>query len=124
VLGRGSASSTITALRSWLPESRMADRPRKPLFPNPFYVVLLLSSTAFVITALAYFVSPMVEQKALAQPGAAQGAASRTLAHWFDRNGPLALGVEFTVMFVFGVLAMATDHWFAPKAGRRGDGRE
>jgi hypothetical protein len=98
----------------------MPDRARKPLFPNPFYAILLLSSTAFVVTALAYFVSPWVGQKAAANPGAAPGAGSRALAEWFDRNGPLALGVEFGVMLLFGVLAMATDHWFAAKPAPRG----
>ncbi len=98
----------------------MPDRPRKPLFPNPFYVILLLSSTAFVVTALAYFVSPWVGQKAAQDPGAGPGAGSRALAEWFDRNGPLALGVEFAVMLLFGVLAMVTDHWFPEKPARRG----
>lgn len=94
-------------------------RPHKPLFPNPFYVVLLISSTAFVITALAYFVSPMVSKKAMEQPGAAPGVRSLEVAAWFDRNGPVTLAVEFGVMLVFGVLAMATDHWFSPKAERK-----
>jgi hypothetical protein len=100
----------------------MAERPRKPLFPNPFYVVLLLASTAFVVTALGYFVSPMVEQQALAQRGAGPGPGSRALAAWFDRNGPFSLGVEFALMFVFGVLAMATDHWFPSKPPRNVQG--
>ncbi len=69
----------------------MADRPRKPLFPNPFYVVLMVTSTLFVLTALAYVVSPYVG----ANPNGAQkavkpGQASLALAAWLDRNGPLA----------------------------------
>jgi hypothetical protein len=98
----------------------MAERPRnrKPLFPNPFYVVLLASSTAFAITALAYFVSPNIEQRAIRNPGAAPGAGSRALAAWFDRNGPLTLGIEIALMFVSGLLAMATDRWFTPAPAR------
>ena len=100
----------------------MADRPRKPLFPNPFYVLLLVSSTAFVVTALAYFVSPNVEQKARAGGPDAPDAGSRALAAWFDRRGAQALGAEFAVMFASGLLAMATDRWFAPDTGRRTTG--
>src|SRR4051812_16798220 len=88
----------------------MADRPPKPLFPNPFYVVLLVTSTLFVITALAYVVSPWVGADAAGGRQAVKpGAASRALADWLDRRGPLVLGVEFVLMLVFGLLAMATD---------------
>lgn len=99
----------------------MADRPRKPLFPNPFYVVLLVASTLFVMTALAYVVSPWVGAEAEGvQQAARPGAASQALADWLDRKGPLALGVEFVLMLVFGLLAMATDHWFPSKVKRTG----
>lgn len=102
----------------------MPDRPRKPLFPNPFYVILLLSSTAFVVTALAYVVSPWVGQNGGPNPGAPAGPASRALAAWFDRNGPMALGVEFVVMLASGILAMATDHWFPAKSPSARSGPE
>src|SRR3954452_9360014 len=98
----------------------MADRPRKRLFPNPFYVVVLLSSTVFVVTALAYLVSAIGfdsesgRKAALARPG------SGAMAAWLDRHGPLALAVEFAIMFVFTLLAMATDHWFSPKTKGHG----
>jgi hypothetical protein len=97
----------------------MAERPRKPLFPNPFYVALLAASTAFAITALAYLIGPSLEQKAARGPGAGAGAGSRALAAWFDRNGPMALGVEFVVMLVSGLLAMATDRWFSAAPARK-----
>lgn len=101
----------------------MGDRPRKPLFPNPFYLILLLVSTLFVVTALAYVVSPWVGAD-LAQAGPVHGQAQRgrpgpaslALADWLDRQGPLTLGVEFVVMLIFALLAMATDHWFAAKS--------
>ena len=85
------------------------ERARKVL-PNPFFVLLLIASTAFVVTALMYYVSPMAAQRAAEQsrPG------PRALADWLDRRGPLALGVEFVVMTATGVIAMLTDDWFAP----------
>ena len=85
----------------------MTDRPEKKLFPNPFYVVLLVASTLFVVTALAWLVVPSVlEQAPLANGGAVD------LVRGLDRNGPLALGVEFIVMLASGALAMLTDRWF------------
>src|SRR5215213_9526922 len=93
----------------------MAERPRKPLFPNPFYVVVLLSSTVFVVTALAYLVSAIGFDSVPARKAAGPGPGSRAMAAWLDRHGQLALAVEFAVMFVFTLLAMATDHWFSPK---------
>ena len=91
----------------------MVDSPRKVL-PNPFYVLLLVVSTLFVITALMYCVSPMVVRQAIEHPGEAARPSSRVLVDWLDRHGPAALGVEFLVMLVTGVAAMATDSWFAP----------
>jgi hypothetical protein len=84
----------------------MAGRPRKALFPNPFYVVLLVASVVFTVTVLAYLVSPYAAER----PDA--GVGSRALVKWLDRRGPLALEVEFLVMFVAGLLAMVTDRWF------------
>ena len=91
----------------------MPEHARKPRFPNPFYLVLVLASTAFAVTALAYLMSSYVERR----PAAGAGN-SQALAAWFDRNGPFALGVEFLVMLVFAILAMATDHWFPSKPAR------
>jgi hypothetical protein len=99
----------------------MADRPRKALFPNPFYVLLLVASTVFSLTVLAYLISPNLQRRALEHPGAGRpGRGSLALADWLDRRGPLALGVEFGVMFVSGVLAMVTDRWFPSKPPRSG----
>jgi hypothetical protein len=87
----------------------MAGRSRKALFPNPFYVVLLVASVVFTVTVLAYLVSPYAAER----PNA--GVGSRALVAWLDRRGPLALGVELLVMLVAGVLAMVTDRWFRPR---------
>jgi hypothetical protein len=88
---------------------------KKGVFANPFYVGLMIVSTLFVLTALAYLVSPYV-----LQPGRRpRGTPSHELALWLDRQGPLVLGIEFAVMMVAGVLAMLTDDWFTVSAGGR-----
>jgi hypothetical protein len=100
----------------------MARTPRKnDVFANPFYLILILASTLFVVTTLGYLVAPYAlegrpnpEIERAPQP---QGAASRAFAAWLDRHGPLALGLEFLVMLVTGVLAMVTDDWFSPAKG-------
>jgi hypothetical protein len=85
------------------------ERPAKKLFPNPFYVLLLVASTLFVVTTLGYLVGPSTQE-----PSGAGGPA-----RWLDRHGPMALGVEFVVMLVSGLLAMATDRWFPEKPIRQ-----
>ncbi len=102
----------------------MSETPRRAL-PNPFYVLLLLVSTLFVITALMYCVSPMIVQQAIDHPNAPPRPGSRALVDWLDRNGPMALGVEIVIMMVTGLVAMATDRWFAAASKRkRADNRE
>jgi hypothetical protein len=100
-------------------EAARPGRARKPLFPNPFYVVLLVASTVFVLTALLYCISPMVVQRGM-RGGPKPGSASVALVRWLDRRGPITLGIEFLVMLASGSLAMATDNWFSPKPARRG----
>jgi hypothetical protein len=98
----------------------MTEQSRKPTMANPFYVVLLVVSTSFVVTALAYLVGPYTQQAANghSQPG----SDSRLLADWLDRHGPMALGVEFALMFVSGLLAMATEQRFSPRRSSRSSG--
>src|SRR5689334_8997214 len=100
----------------------MGDRTPKARFPNPFYALLVIASTVFTVTALAYLIGPSIEQRAVAldrpRPGPAgprPGAGSLALTAWLDRNGPTVLAVEIGVMFVSGVLAMLTDRWFTPR---------
>ncbi|MBX6311581.1 MAG: hypothetical protein IRY99_01455 [Isosphaeraceae bacterium] len=82
--------------------------------PNPFYVALLIASTLFTITALGYLVGPFVEQQALEHPRGGPGPGSKALAAWLDQWGATLLAIEFVVMFITGLLAMATDHLFSP----------
>ncbi len=96
----------------------MAGQSRKSeILSNPFFVLLLGTSVAFVLTVLGYLVSPyaLMPNPARQPPG----PGSIALANWFDRNGPMALGIEFIVMLTAGVLAMATDPWFSSRAKPR-----
>lgn len=98
----------------------MSGRPGKKLFPNPFYVLLLVASTLFVVTALAYLVAPTVLElaaQAASRPrnGPEEGRGAARLAVWLDRNGPLGLGVEFLAMLASALMAMATDRWYTPR---------
>ncbi len=87
---------------------------RREVFSNPFFVVLLGTSVLFVLTIFGYLVSPSIIVPDAARPR--PGPNSVALARWFDRNGPLILGIEFLVMLVSGVLAMLTDPWFSPRS--------
>jgi hypothetical protein len=86
----------------------------REILSNPFFVIVLATSALFVLTVLGYLVSPyvLVRGPAADRPG----PGSIKLAEWFDRNGPFTLGVEFVVMLVAGILAMATDSWFSSRA--------
>jgi hypothetical protein len=90
---------------------------KREVFANPFFVVMMVASVAFVLTVLAYLIGPAVLEPG---PGKPQpGPGSLAMAAWVDRNAPWALTVEFAIMLVTGVLAMATDPWFQVKDGRR-----
>jgi hypothetical protein len=86
---------------------------RREIFTNPFFVVTLGASVVFVLTVLAYLVSPYVLQRAQAR--GARGQGSVALAIWLDQKAPLALALEFIVMLVAGVVAMATDPLFTAR---------
>src|SRR5258707_9288727 len=98
----------------------MADRARKALFPNPFYVILLVSSTVFTVTVLAYLIGPSIEQRALDPSVAGRpGSGSLAMAAWLDRKGPLILAVEFAGMLVSRLLAIPTHRWFPSQPPRK-----
>lgn len=97
----------------------MAEPRRRPeVLSNPFFVLLLLSSLAFVLTIMGYLVSPYILVADPARPR--PGPNSLRLADWFDRHGPLALAIELGIMLVSGVLAMVTDPWFSSKSKSTG----
>jgi hypothetical protein len=91
----------------------MPPSPRNVKFPNAFYVLLLATSTVFVMTALAWLVTPALRQ--ISDEDRAKGVAARVderslkLGDWIDRNAVTLLTGEFGVMLVTGMLAMGTD---------------
>lgn len=91
----------------------MAKTRRASPYRNPFYAIVIATGVAFVVTALAYLVSPMILEAARSE-GRQDTPA---LARWLDRQGPTALGVELVAMLVAGVAAMATDSWFTRRDG-------
>jgi hypothetical protein len=101
----------------------MTEQPRRrEVFSNPFFVILLIASTLFVLTVLAYLVSPYVIAPRPGRPPTGEGSIA--LALWLDAHAPMALGVEFAVMLAMGILAMATDRWFSPRWRSRQAGRQ
>ena len=91
----------------------MPPDPRNVKFPNAFYILLLATSTVFVMTALAWLVAPAlreISEKEQAQGGSGRvDARSLALGDWIDRNAVTLLSAEFGVMLVTGMLAMGTD---------------
>lgn len=87
---------------------------RRSPFANPFFLLLVLVSTGFVMTALGYLVGPMVVQKAADDPGLiAENAATPGLVAWLDRHAPTLLAAQIAAMLVLAILAMVTDGRFA-----------
>jgi hypothetical protein len=92
---------------------------KKPLYPNPFYVLVVLAGVAFVVTAMGWLVAPMIQEKARNPGGGvAPGAGSLAIAAWFDAWSTTALTAELAVMIVAGGLAMAADRWFTRRNDR------
>lgn len=75
---------------------------------NPFYVLLLLASLAFVITALAYAVVPVLEEKALTAGTVPPPSPFRDALR---NHGWLWLLYEVAAMIVFGLASMVLDRW-------------
>ena len=90
----------------------MPPNPRRIVFPNPFYILLLVISTLFLMTVLGYLIGPYVQQQAIDKPGAGPSPSSRSMTVWLEAHGPLMLAVEFGVMLVAALLAMGFDHKF------------
>jgi len=98
----------------WAGRDMAASPPKREVFANPFFVGLMVVSVVFVLTVMAYLISPTVLEVDPAKPPPSAG--SLALAAWFDRNAPWVLAAEFAIMFVTGVLAMVTDPWFTPRS--------
>jgi hypothetical protein len=73
---------------------------------NPFYLLLLVVSLVFVLTALAYGVVPVLEQRAA---DAGQPPPPSAFRDWLREDGGKWLLVELAVMMVFGIASMVLD---------------
>jgi hypothetical protein len=87
---------------------------------NPFYLLLLLASLLFVVTALAYGVVPVLEEKATA---AGQPPPPSPLRGALRDNGAKWLLYELAAMAVFAVLSMGLDRVRSLKKERAADNR-
>ena len=76
--------------------------------PNYLYPLLLVVSLAFVVTALAYAVVPVLEQKAL---DAGQVPPPSPFRDALRNDGWKWLLYELAAMIVLGVASMGLDRW-------------
>jgi hypothetical protein len=75
---------------------------------NWFYLLLNVASIAFVVTALAYAVVPVLEEKAAAAGNAAPPSPLRDALR---RDGWLWLLVEAGLVAVLALCSMGLDRW-------------
>lgn len=84
----------------------MATQPTEP--HNPFYLLLLVASLVFVLTALAYAVVPVLEERAIA---AGQPPPPSPFREALREDGWLWLLYEVAAIAVLSFLSMALDRW-------------
>jgi|SRR6266849_4792317 len=106
------AGSPICSL-TWNPRQVTMSQPEPR---NPFYFLLLLASFLFVVTALAYGVIPLLEQKA-AEAG--QPPPPSTFRSALRADGWKWLLYELAIMIVFGFLSMGLDRLRSLKKERK-----
>jgi len=82
---------------------------------NPLYLLLLLASLAFVATALAYALIPVLEQKAVE---AGNPAPPSPFREGLREHGGSWLLVELATMVVLALLSMGLDRLRALKKER------
>jgi hypothetical protein len=75
---------------------------------NPFYMLLLVASLVFVLTALAYAVVPILEEKAKEAGTVPPPSPFRDALR---EGGWKWLLYEVAAMIVFGLASMGLDRW-------------
>jgi hypothetical protein len=83
---------------------------------NPFYFLLLLTSLLFVVTALAYGIIPLLQQKAA---DAGQSPPPSPFRSALRTDGWKWLLYELAAMMVFGFLSMGLDRLRTLKKERK-----
>jgi formate hydrogenlyase subunit 3/multisubunit Na+/H+ antiporter MnhD subunit len=84
----------------------MADTAKEPR--NPLYLLLLAASILFVVTALAYAVVPVLEEKA---KEAGQMPPPSPFRDALRADGWKWLLLEVAAMMIFGLASMGLDRW-------------
>ncbi len=82
---------------------------------NPFYVLLVIVSTAFVITAFAY---GLMGFNAINPTRATVAAADHPLWDLLRQHGSRTLLWELALLALFAVAAIGTDQFWACRARR------
>ena len=75
---------------------------------NPFYFFLLAASLIFILTALAYAIVPVLEEKAML---AGEIPPPSPFRDELRAGGWKWLLAEVAVMVVFGLASMGLDRW-------------
>jgi hypothetical protein len=83
---------------------------------NPLYLLLLLVGLLFVVTAIAYALIPILEQKAAEQGEQPPPSEFRDALH---RDGSTWLLGELAVLVVIGIASMVLDRLRSLKTGKR-----
>lgn len=83
----------------------MSSQPSEP--HNPFYLLLLVVSVLFVLTALEYGFVPVLEERAV-ERGAAPSSPS-PFRQWVRANAPRWLLYEFAAMTVLALASIGLD---------------
>ena len=79
---------------------------------NPFYALLLLAGTAFLVTALAYGVMTV----RLSRPGGGAADSNPALMQFMRQRGGTLLLVELAALGILTVAAIGTDGFWERRA--------
>ncbi len=85
---------------------------------NPLYLLLLVVGVLFVVTALAYAVIPVLEQKAIEKGEVPPPSEFREALH---RDGGTRLLGELAALIVLGIASMVLDRLRSLKKPPGGD---
>ena len=82
---------------------------------NPFYVLLLLAGTVFLVTALAYGVMTV----RLSRPGGSAGDSNPALMQFMRQRGGTLLLAELAALGALTVAAITTDDYWERRAANK-----
>jgi hypothetical protein len=103
IAAKRSLATSARMILSWYNTHTMSPPPEPR---NPFYLLLLLVSLLFVMTALGYAIVPALEEKAIA---AGRVVPESEFRDALRTDGWKWLLYQLAAMFVFGVLSMVLD---------------